>query len=476
MPSPAIVWFRRDLRLIDNPAWAAAGSHRPVTALFVIDPALFDRASGFRVAQLCGHLAALDVTLMARGGRLRVETGDPGTVVPAVAAEIGATVVFANADATPYSRRRDTAVNRTLGELDPPAALSTTWGTMVHHPGAVLTQAGRLSLVFTPFSKVWSATPWMAWPEGDGPTRLADEPGAGLPTSSAAPAMESGATAALARLDRWQSEADAYPETRDLPAVDGTSQLSADLRFGTISPRRVAAEIGVSTAGRTAFVRQLAWRDWYAHMLFDRPDLVDHAMKPAFDRIEWANDPTALDRWQRGQTGYPLVDAGMRQLLTTGWMHNRVRMVVASFLVKDLLIDWRLGERWFRHLLIDADVAQNVGNWQWAAGTGPDAAPYFRIFNPILQSKRFDPQGTYIRRFVPELVDVPSRWIHAPWEAPPLDLAAIGVTLGDTYPQPMVDHTDARDATLAAYAAASDISNGSDPANPSNPAARDSRP
>jgi len=456
MYTPAIVWFRRDLRLIDNPAWAIAESHGPVTALFVIDPALFDRAGDFRVAQLCAHLAALDDALVARGGRLRVEAGDPRAVVPAVAAEVGADIVYANADATPYSRRRDTAVHRALGGLDRGAALSTSWGTMVHHPGAVLTQAGKLSLVFTPFSKVWNTTAWAEWAEGDGPTDLAGEPGIGLPTSTAGPAMDGGAEAALSRLDLWQSAVDLYPETRDIPAIDGTSQLSTDLRFGTISPRRVAAEIGVATAGRAAFVRQLAWRDWYAHMLFERPDLVDHAMKPAFDRIDWSNDPEALDRWQNGLTGYPLVDAGMRQLLTTGWMHNRVRMVVASFLVKDLLIDWRLGERWFRHLLIDADVAQNVGNWQWAAGTGPDAAPYFRVFNPILQSKRFDPEGVYIRRFVPELADVPTRWIHAPWEAPPLELAGAGVVIGDNYPPPIVQHAEARDTTLAAYAAATE--------------------
>ena len=236
--------------------------------------------------------------------------------------------------------------------------------------------------------------------------------------------------------------------------MQGTSSLSADLHFGTLGPRRIASFVGTSTKGRTAFVRQLAWRDWYAHLLWEVPSLVDTPLRPDIGRVHWNDDPDDIGRWQKGLTGYPLIDAGMRQLDATGWMHNRVRMAVASFLVKDLLVDWRIGEHWFRQRLVDGDIAQNVGNWQWVAGTGPDAAPFFRIFNPVLQSRKFDPDGIYIKRFVPELSNLAARWVHAPWTAPAEELAAAGLTLGETYPLPMIDHAFARNRALAAYATA----------------------
>jgi deoxyribodipyrimidine photo-lyase len=226
------------------------------------------------------------------------------------------------------------------------------------------------------------------------------------------------------------------------------------LRFGTISPRQVVEAVGEAGADRTAFVRQIAWRDWFAHLLAELPALPDRALRPELDRIAWRDDPEGLAAWQEGRTGYPLVDAGMRELAATGAMHNRVRMVTASFLVKDLLIDWRRGERHFRHLLADGDVAQNVGNWQWVAGTGPDAAPYFRVFNPVAQSRAHDPGARYLRRWVPEIAALDGQAIHAPWEVGPLELAAAGVTLGETYPAPIVDHAAARLRTLAAYRAA----------------------
>jgi deoxyribodipyrimidine photo-lyase len=440
------MWFRRDLRLTDNPAWAEATQIADeVVALYVMDPKLFDPAGPFRRRLLLAHLTALDRQLAARGGRLRVEVGDPAEVVPSIVAATGAETVHANADATPYSRRRDTRVHRALGGTP----LRTQWGTMVHHPGAVRTAKGALPMIFTPFYRAWSAAPWAPWPE-PGEARVATEPGHGVP-GAPSDLSAGGEEAAWDRLEEFLGRVDAYPDERDLPGLDTTSKLAADLRWGTISPRLVCSAVGDRTEGRRAFVRQLAWRDWYAHLLWERPDLRRRALRPEWDRIAWRDDPDGLAAWREGRTGYPIVDAGMRQLAATGWMHNRVRMITASFLVKDLLIDWRQGERWFFHLLGDGDVAQNVGNWQWVAGTGPDAAPYFRIFNPVTQARRFDPDGTYVRRWCPELASLPDRWIHAPWEAPTAVLAEAGVQLGRDYPEPIVDHAEARARALEAY-------------------------
>jgi deoxyribodipyrimidine photo-lyase len=276
------------------------------------------------------------------------------------------------------------------------------------------------------------------------------DPGEGVPLTDDA-RVRAGEAGALERLERFDERVDAYPDERDRPDLDTTSRLSIDLKFGTIGPRTIIERLGTHTPGREAFVRQLAWRDFYTDLLDAAPESVDQALRPDYRSIDWEDDPEGLEAWKAGETGYPIVDAGMRQLRAEGWMHNRVRMVVASFLVKDLLIDWRLGERHFRHLLLDADVASNVGNWQWAAGTGADAAPYFRIFNPVGQSRKFDPDGDYIRRWVPELTEVAAPHIHAPWDAPPLELASAGVILGDTYPDPIVDHGFARERTLARY-------------------------
>jgi len=449
MTSRAVVWFRRDLRLNDNPAWGTASETADrVTALYVLDPTLLRGAGEFRRAQLFAHLHGLDQSLRPFGGRLMVRHGKPEMIVPEVAAACGAALVCANADVTPYARRRDGTIKDLLG-----SGFHQWWGNLVHPPGAVLTAKGRTSRVFTPFAAKWNRLPLPAWPESV-PVAVDDDSGEGLPVLESEPFQPGGEEAAADRLHDFSRRADHYDETRDLPAVDGTSVLSADLRFGTLAPRRVVTTIGTSTGGRAAFVRQLAWRDWYAHLLWELPSMVDSSLRPELGDIRWENDPADIAAWKEGRTGYPFIDAGMRQLARTGWMHNRVRMAAASFLVKDLLVDWRVGERWFRRLLVDADVAQNVGNWQWVAGTGPDAAPYFRVFNPVLQSEKFDPEGGYIGEFVPELAGIMAPWIHRPWTAPVGELAAGGVTLGATYPYPIIDHRFARTRAVNAYAEA----------------------
>ena len=448
-----IVWFRRDLRLDDNPAWASADGST-ITALWVFEPRLWDSAGPFRRAQLASHLRALDTGLRDRGGRLRIEVGDPTEVLAQVSVQTRATRVHINRDVTPHSCRRDAEVATRLAAGG--IHVDGHWGTMGHRPGSILTGSGSVSRVFTPFHRRWAATPWDDWPEGS-PTHVLDDEGSGwssIGEHDGEPPAEGGEVAADHRLAAFSLLADDYLTTRDRPSGEGTSHLSADLRFGVLSPRHVATVIGSGSAGRAAFARQLAWRDWYAHLLLELPHLRGHAMKPAMDTIVWRNDPAEISAWKRGLTGYPLVDAGMRELAATGFMHGRARMVCASFLVKHLLVDWRVGERWFRRLLTDGDVAQNVGNWQWCAGTGPDAAPYFRVFNPVIQSRKFDGDGRYLRRWVPELGALDRRAIHAPWEAGPLELAAAGIILGEDYPHPIVDHHVARDRVLAAYSSA----------------------
>ena len=446
-----LVWFRRDLRLRDNPAWAAATSqHRFVVPLFVLDPRVLARVGPFRRRQLLATLQALDYELAESGGRLLVRIGDPVGLVPETTAALSVGAAYWNNDVSPFAVARDAKVE---AGLSVPAHRS--WGTLVHPPGTVLTAKGTLSRVFTPFSKAWAARAWDPWPE-PGDAVLLDDPGEPLPTLDRPPPLFEGEAEALTRLERFLEGVDDYGTTRDRPDLDATSMLSADLKFGTLSPRTVIDVVGDSTPGRAAFVRQLAWRDWYAHLLYELPGLPVCSMRERFDRIAWRNDPGDIAAWKGGFTGYPIVDAGMRQLRETGWMHNRVRMIVGSFLVKDLLVDWRIGERHFRHLLVDADVSQNVGNWQWVAGTGPDASPYHRIFNPVTQSRKFDPTGAYIRRWVPELAPLDDKAIHAPWDVAPLELAALGVTLGGDYPHPIVNHAEARARALAAYAAVGD--------------------
>ncbi len=440
------MWFRRDLRLEDNPAWAAATSaHDQVVALFVLEPALMEAAGDIRRDQLIAHLRALDDHLRAAGGCLVLRYGPATAAVTSIVDECGASAVYVNSDASGFSGRRDAAVADALS-----VPVHSSGGLTIHEPGTVLTKKGTLSQVFTPFYKTWLATPLAPWPAA-GAGRPIELPGERIPEVVGPVRQEPGAVSAWQRLTDWLARVDEYSATRDLPAVDGTSDLSADLKFGTLAARTVAEVVGDATPGRVAFVRQLAWRDWWAHTLTLHPELPVAPLRARYAGVVWLDDPDGFQRWCAGRTGYPIVDAGMRQLTTTGWMHNRARMICASFLVKDLLVDWRQGERFFRHHLVDADVAQNAGNWQWVAGTGPDAAPYFRILNPTTQGQRFDPRGEYIRRWVPELAALPSRSVHDPSSASSDDLADAGVLLGETYPRPVVDHGEARVRAIEAY-------------------------
>ena len=450
MVSTALAWFRRDLRLHDNPSWASATASDQAAALVVIEPALLSGAGPWRRRAYLAALAGLDQSLRAEGGGLWVAVGDPAEIVPKVAMELGAQRVTVNTDATRWSTARD---QRVAAELDVP--LDGHWGTVVHAPGQVLTGAGTLSRVFTPFFKRWMQIPIPEEVKPRPASVLIPPPGMALHDALSDELSEPWSEHdALSQLDRWQERVDRYDDDRNFLAIEGTSALSAALHFGLLSPRHAVAAVGTHTASRIGFLRQLAWRDWYTHLTVENPNIDRVSLRPEYDRIEWASGTEAdagFEAWRLGQTGYPIVDAPMRELAATGWMHNRLRMIAASFLVKDLLIDWRRGERWFRQMLTDGDIAQNAGNWQWVAGTGPDAAPYFRVFNPVSQSRKFDAGGRYLRRWLPELAGLNDRDIHAPWQARPLDLAAAGVTLGTTYPPPIVDHAKARQRALDTY-------------------------
>jgi deoxyribodipyrimidine photo-lyase len=455
MTAPVILWLRRELRLADNLALdAAVASGRPVAVVYVRDDATPGAwaAGGASRWWLHHSLASLDSDLRARGARLILRSGKFAEVIPALAAELGAEAVHAGMPTEPWSRAAYRAVKAALG-----GRLRVHLTTLAFHPDAVRTQAGTPYGVYTPFSRACLAQ-GLPPPPTAAPARIEGVDAASesladwhlLPTrpdwaGGLRAAWTPGEAGAAARLRHFLANGLAgYGARRDLPGVDGTSMLSPHLAFGELSAGQIwhAAE-RTGGAGRAKFVNEVLWREFAAHLLWHHPSLPEAPLRPEFARMPWREDPAGLRAWQRGRTGVPIVDAGMRQLWTTGWMHNRVRMIVASFLVKHLMLPWQLGEAWFWDTLVDADLAQNAASWQWVAGSGADAAPYFRVFNPVLQGQKFDPDGAYVRRFVPELAGLPDKAIHAPWEA--------GFVRG--YPAPIVDLAEGRARALAAFAA-----------------------
>jgi deoxyribodipyrimidine photo-lyase len=437
-PEATIAWFRRDLRLGDNPALARAAATGPVVGAFVADPVLLGPAGGHRVGFLRG---SLDHLRERTGGGLVVRTGRPADVLASLAAEVGATAVVAAADSGPYGRRRDEAVAARL-EADG-IALHLVGSPYAVAPGTLHTQAGSPYAVFTPFFRAWLANGWPrpeAEPTVDWITGL---PSSELPAPGDAPAaFPPGEAAAWDRLETFLDRVAGYAADRNRPDLDHTSRLSPYLRFGCIHPRQVLDRLG-DRRGEAAFRRELCWRDFYADVLHHRPATARESLQPRMAALPVDDGPTAdarFEAWATGRTGYPLVDAGMRQLLAEGWMHNRVRMLVASFLVKDLHLTWQRGARHFMQHLVDGDLASNSHGWQWTAGTGTDPSPFHRVFNPTVQAERFDPDGAYIRRWVPELGALGAPEVHQPWTArggPP-----------DGYPGPIVDHAEERAAAL----------------------------
>ena len=473
---PCIVWFRDDLRLSDHPALhAASKTGRPVICLYVLD----ERSSAPNARPLGGaarwwlaqSLRALQQRLAAVGTSLLLRRGPAPKIIAELARSTGADAMFWNEIAQAPQQAVAGQVAVALREIG--VASHSFPGDLLAAPASIRNKENRGLRVFTPF---WRRVQALGDPPKPLPTPERLCPGPDLASDTleswgleptqpdwAGGLRESWTPcewAAQQRLKEFLADDVAgYVSRRDRLDQAATPRLSPHLRFGEISPRQAwysahfaAAERPALSADIDKFLSELGWREFCRHLLFDVPDLATRNLQPAFDAFPWRHDDGALQAWQRGQTGYPVVDAGMRELWHTGVMHNRVRMVAASFLVKHLLIDWRAGEQWFWDTLVDADAGSNPANWQWVAGCGADAAPYFRVFNPILQGEKFDPDGAYVRRWVPELAALPANLIHQPWSATPLELKGAGVDLGKTYPAPIVDHRIGRERALKAYA------------------------
>ena len=478
----ALVWLRRDLRVDDHAAlYHALRASRQVWCAFVFDREILDplpRADR-RVEFIRDSLVGVDADLRAHaashgieGVGLLVRHGRATDEIVALAAALGVQAVYANHDDEPAAVARDARVRGRLADAG--IVLHTSKDHVIFEGSEVMTQTGSPYSVFTPYKNAWlaKAEPFFlsAYPVARHAGALAalPPPQAGIPdlaslgfqaTNLHTLKLPSGPAGAQELLDDFLQRIDRYHETRDFPAIKGPSYLSTHLRFGTVSIRRLARDAQqrrlAGSRGAEVWLSELVWRDFYHQILHHHPRVVGHAFKPEYDAIRWEHGKHADQRfeaWCEGRTGYPLVDAAMQQINQTGYMHNRLRMVVASFLVKDLGIDWRWGERYFAEKLNDFDLAANNGGWQWAASTGCDAQPYFRIFNPVNQSEKFDPQGRFIRRYLPQLAKLPDKLIHAPWLARPVDLAAAELELGVHYPQRLVAHDEARERTLERYA------------------------
>ncbi|MDO8964054.1 MAG: deoxyribodipyrimidine photo-lyase [Coriobacteriia bacterium] len=464
MSSPVILLFTDDLRLADNPTVAAAmASGRAIVPVFVDDPVRSARRTrGAGAMWLRRSLDALDASLQTRGSRLIRRTGAAPEVLAALAREIGADTVFRSRRRWPEHLATDSTMDAALAEAG--VRVVTRDVELLHDPAEVTSAAGTPYTVFSPFARTArehlhlgglggapaSIPAPESWPESHVP---APDLRPGDDDQLDAGGWEPGEAGARDRLDRFLADALAdYADERDVPGRRGTSMLSPHLRHGEISAARVwtaAEEAGCAEP----FLRQLLWREFAYNLLEAFPHTVERPLRDGFSTFPWSRDDEGLASWQRGETGFPMVDAGMRELAATGWMHNRSRMVTASFLVKDLLLPWQSGAAWFAQGLFDADTANNTFGWQWVAGSGADAAPYVRVFNPATQGTRFDADGSYVRRWLPELAAVPDRWIHHPWEAPADVLARAGVTIGCEYPAPIIDHAEARRRALAVFAA-----------------------
>ena len=437
-PMASVLWLRRDLRLHDHPALHAAAADGPVTALFVLDPALLGPSGAPRLAFLFRSLRALDDDL---DGHLVIRHGNPVDVVPAVAREAGAGAVHVSADYGPYGRRRDADVEAALE-----VPLVRTGSPYAVAPGRVTKSDGSPYKVYTPFYRAWREHGWRA-PQRRATVEWASLDGEDVPDDPALPddltLPEAGEAAARTAWQRYRrSQLGEYADVRDRADLDRTSRMSIYLKWGAIHPRTMLADLGPDDE---TFRKEIAWREFYAAVLHAWPDSAREYFLPDMAAMPWAAAEGAVfDAWREGRTGYPIVDAGMRQLLAQGWMHNRVRMIVASFLVKDLHIEWQHGARHFMRHLADADLASNQHGWQWTAGTGTDASPYYRVFNPTTQGRRFDPDGEYVRRWVPELRSVAGGAVHEPWT---LDEQPRG------YPEPIVDHATERLVALERYRA-----------------------